>query len=72
MLQVFACTVGQKPSKAPFWVDDEGEVGMLLAMLTEGPSGPGSPHGSSRGTGHAPGGLVGLPPGSPRIPTRTA
>ena len=32
-LQVFACTVGQKPSKAPFYMNDTEEVAMVLARL---------------------------------------
>lgn len=38
-LQVFACTVGQKPSRAPFYVNDTNEVELLLSRLAkvEGP-----------------------------------
>lgn len=32
-LQVFACTVGQKPSRAPFYVNDTAEVTTLLDNL---------------------------------------
>lgn len=37
--QVFACTVGQKPSRAPFYVNDTMEVAALLSRLAgvEGP-----------------------------------
>ena len=34
-LQVFACTVGQKPSKAPFYMNDTADVASLLARLSE-------------------------------------
>ena len=34
-LQVFACTVGQKPSKAPFYMNDTAEVAGLLLRLAE-------------------------------------
>ena len=33
--QVFACTVGQKPSKAPFYVNDAAEVASVLARLID-------------------------------------
>jgi trehalose 6-phosphate synthase/phosphatase len=33
MMQVFACTVGQKPSRAPFYVNDTLEVAALLSRL---------------------------------------
>ena len=32
-VQVFACTVGQKPSSAPFYVDDIVGVLLLLSKL---------------------------------------
>ena len=32
-MQVFACTVGQKPSSAPFYVDDIVGVTLLLSRL---------------------------------------
>lgn len=35
LVQVFACTVGQKPSRAPFYLDDPGEVLKLLARLVD-------------------------------------
>lgn len=35
VLQVFACTVGQKPSKAPFYMNDTADVASLLARLSE-------------------------------------
>ena len=31
--EVFACTVGQKPSRAPFYLNDPPEVLQLLAKL---------------------------------------
>ncbi len=33
LLQVYAVTVGQKPSRAPFYLNDPGEVRHLLARL---------------------------------------
>ncbi|GIL85506.1 hypothetical protein Vretimale_13398 [Volvox reticuliferus] len=33
--QVFACTVGQKPSRAPYYLNDPGEVLQLLARLVD-------------------------------------
>ena len=33
---VFACTVGQKPSKAPFYVNDPADVVATLSKLAEG------------------------------------
>ena len=33
--QVFACTVGQKPSKAPFYVSDTAEVSSILSRLAQ-------------------------------------
>lgn len=39
--QVFACTVGQKPSKAPFYVNDTAEVLSILGRLVNPP--PASP-----------------------------
>jgi trehalose 6-phosphate synthase/phosphatase len=35
--EVFACTVGQKPSKAPFYVNDPADVVAALSKLAEGP-----------------------------------
>ena len=35
VVQVFACTVGQKPSKAPFYFNDTADVASLLARLSE-------------------------------------
>lgn len=35
IMQVFACTVGQKPSKAPFYFNDTADVASLLARLSE-------------------------------------
>ncbi len=37
VMQVFACTVGQKPSKAPFYTNDTADVASLLARLSEMP-----------------------------------
>lgn len=34
-LQVFACTVGQKPSKAPYYVNDPEDVLSTLQRLAE-------------------------------------
>ena len=34
-VQVFACTVGQKPSKAPYYVNDPEDVLFTLARLGE-------------------------------------
>lgn len=34
-MQVFACTVGQKPSRAPFYVNDTADVALLLARLAQ-------------------------------------
>jgi trehalose 6-phosphate synthase/phosphatase len=33
--EVFACTVGQKPSKAPFYVNDPADVVATLSKLAE-------------------------------------
>lgn len=39
--EVFACTVGQKPSKAPFYVNDPADVLATLNKLADGrPSTP--------------------------------
>lgn len=35
IVQVFACTVGQKPSKAPFYFNDTADVASLLARLSK-------------------------------------
>ena len=35
LAQVFACTVGQKPSKAPFYLNDTSEVAHLLSRLAD-------------------------------------
>lgn len=37
LAQVFACTVGQKPSKAPFYVTDTAEVTSILGRLAQPP-----------------------------------
>ena len=39
--EVFACTVGQKHSKAPFYVNDPADVVATLAKLAEGLTGGG-------------------------------
>ena len=36
---VFACTVGQRPSRALFYVNDQADVVATLARLAEGPGG---------------------------------
>ena len=41
--QVFACTVGQKPSKAPFYLNDTSEVAQLLSRLADLGAGPPAP-----------------------------
>ena len=41
--EVFACTVGQKPSKAPFYVNDPADVVAALGKLAEGPRGAAPP-----------------------------
>ncbi len=33
--QVFACTVGQKPSKAPYYVNDPAEVQATLSKIVD-------------------------------------
>ena len=38
--EVFACTVGQKPSKAPFYVNDPADVVATLGKLGETPAPP--------------------------------
>jgi hypothetical protein len=44
--EVFACTVGQKPSRAPFYVNDTADVLRELAKLADlGPAGAGRPGG---------------------------
>lgn len=45
--EVFACTVGQKPSKAPFYVNDPADVVSTLGKLGELPkdgAAPAAPH----------------------------
>lgn len=37
LAEVFACTVGQKPSRAPFYVNDTADVGAALALLVDTP-----------------------------------
>lgn len=45
VLQVFACTVGQKPSRAPFYVNDPADVLSTLSKLAElSEQGPVSPN----------------------------
>lgn len=41
--QVFACTVGQKPSKALFYLNDTSEVAQLLSRLADLGAGPPAP-----------------------------
>jgi len=41
LAEVFACTVGQKPSRAPFYVNDTADVGAALALLADTPPKPG-------------------------------
>jgi trehalose 6-phosphate synthase/phosphatase len=50
----FACTVGQKPSKAPFYVNDPADVVATLGKLTEVDGGGGGGSGGSGGGGAAP------------------
>ena len=38
--EVFACTVGQKPSKAPFYVNDPTDVVATLSKLAEARAAP--------------------------------
>ena len=38
--EVFACTVGQKPSKAPFYVNDPADVVATLYKLAEARGAP--------------------------------
>eukprot|EP00887_Chlorella_sp_A99_P001749 scaffold19.g1749.t1 len=45
--EVFACTVGQKPSKAPFYVNDPSDVISTLGKLTEARTPPAQPSGHS-------------------------
>lgn len=45
--EVFACTVGQKPSKAPFYVNDPADVLATLNKLTEAPAAPAPAHSPS-------------------------
>jgi trehalose 6-phosphate synthase/phosphatase len=49
----FACTVGQKPSKAPFYVNDPADVVATLGKLTEVDGGGGGGSGGSGGGGGA-------------------
>ena len=39
---VFACTVGQKPSKAKYYLDDSSEVILMLENLAEATDSPAS------------------------------
>lgn len=41
--RVFACTVGQKPSKAPFYVNDPADVLAALNKLGEASGTPAAP-----------------------------
>lgn len=44
---VFACTVGQKPSKAKYYLDDTSDVVLMLENLAEASDVPSSPSSSS-------------------------
>lgn len=54
--EVFACTVGQKPSKAKYYLDDSSEVVAMLESLAEATDSPVSSDeeadSSPRKTGH--------------------
>ena len=66
--QVFACTVGQKPSKAPYYVNDPEDVLFTLARLGEASAlqNGGSPPALPRFAPRAPGGsAAGSAPPSP-------
>lgn len=41
---VFACTVGQKPSKAKYYLDDTAEVVNMLVALADASDPPSSPN----------------------------
>ncbi|KAL4451713.1 hypothetical protein ABPG75_007375 [Micractinium tetrahymenae] len=45
--EVYACTVGQKPSKAPFYVNDPADVLSTLNKLAEAPAAPAPAHSPS-------------------------
>lgn len=45
--EVYACTVGQKPSKAPFYVNDPADVLATLNKLTEAAPAPAPAHSPS-------------------------
>ncbi|XP_077226678.1 trehalose-phosphatase/synthase 7 [Tasmannia lanceolata] len=47
---VFACTVGQKPSKAKYYLDDTAEVITMLEALAEASSPPSSPQAGTTGS----------------------
>ncbi len=73
-VQVFACTVGQKPSKAPYYVNDPEDVLFTLARLGEasalqngGPAPPrrSPPSSVTFGGGSGPGSAAGSAPPSP-------
>ncbi len=73
-MQVFACTVGQKPSKAPYYVNDPEDVLFTLARLGEasalqngGPVPPrrSPPSSVAFGGGSGPGSAAGSAPPSP-------
>ena len=44
---VFACTVGQKPSKAPFYVNDPSDVLAALSKLADASGAPAAPPAAS-------------------------
>ena len=67
--EVFACTVGQKPSKAPFYVNDPSDVQAALAKIAEVSAGE---HELPPGSGTTPplppaAPRAGVPPGLPRV-----
>lgn len=48
---IYACTVGQKPSKAKYYLDDPGDVVLMLSALAEeSDSPPSSPEATRPGT----------------------
>ena len=73
--EVFACTVGQKPSRAPFYVNEPADVAAALELLAEtAPAAPGgggalSPR-PSRGGGLAGGGGASAGAGGAALPAQ--
>ena len=67
--EVFACTVGQKPSKAPFYVNDPSDVQAALAKIAEVSAGEHEPPPVSGATPPLPPAAprAGVPPGLPRV-----